>query len=72
MRNETFWELVSAYGTKDISLEDSMKVITSEAKSYEEAIADYSLLVKRTITPEEKLQIKELLKKNEKKSKDIN
>lgn len=67
MRNEVFWELVAMYGRKDISTEDAMSVIVGDTNSYEVAIADFSLLVKRTVTPEEKLKIKELLKERESK-----
>lgn len=67
MRNEVFWELVDMYGRKDISTEDAMSVIVGDTNSYEVAIADFSLLVKRTVTPEEKLKIKELLKERESK-----
>lgn len=59
--DDKFWELVDAYESGDVSKEDVMRMICNATKSYSVAIADWALLVKRTITKEEKLQIKEIL-----------
>ena len=59
MTDNEFWELVDKYERKDISKEDAIKEICDSNDSYTTAIADFSLLVKRTITKDEKLLIKE-------------
>lgn len=61
MNDEEFWDLVDRYESKDISKEDAIKEICKYAKTYEVAMADLELLVKRTITKDEKEMVKELL-----------
>lgn len=63
MTNEKFWELVDSYERKDITDEEAIKIICAATDDYLVAYADYSLLVRRVITTDEKKKMKELLNK---------
>ena len=72
MDDNRFWDLVDRFERKDISVNEVIQEICKFTKSYEVAMADLSLVVKRTITNEEKLYVKELLDaKSSKRSKRV-
>lgn len=69
MEDESFWALVDDFEAGKITVDEAIKDICRNTKNYNVAIADFSLVVKRTITKEEKLKIKEILDaKNNKRS----
>lgn len=61
MQDDQFWELEESYDRGKISAEDVIKDICRSTKNYNVATADISIILKRPITKEEKLQIKEIL-----------
>ena len=60
MSDELFWDLVDLYENKSISKDEAIEEICKYTKSYDVAVADFSLLKKGVITSEEKLLIKEI------------
>ena len=73
MNDNEFWDLVDRYERKDISVNEAVREICNHAKTYEVAMADLELLLKRTITKEEKLLVKEYLNdKNSKRNNRVN
>ena len=61
MQDEAFWSLVDDYESGKMSVDDVIAEICRNTKNYNVAIADFGLVVKRVITKEEKLKIKEYL-----------
>lgn len=70
LSDDRFWELVDLYEKKDITEEEVIDELCYYSKNFNVVMADYALLVGRTVTSEEKKLIKEKLnKKNAHKNK---
>lgn len=61
MQDDQFWALEEAYDNGKITSEDVINDICRSTKNYNVATADISIILKRAITKEEKLKIKEIL-----------
>lgn len=61
LTDDEFWDLTDKYESKKITEEQALDVILSHTNNYEVATADFTLLVKRGLTKEEKIKIKEKL-----------
>lgn len=61
MQDDQFWALEEAYDNGKATAEDVINDICRSTKNYNVATADISIILKRAITKEEKLKIKEIL-----------
>lgn len=61
MQDDQFWALEKDYDNGKITSEDVINDICRSTKNYNVATADISIILKRAITKEEKLKIKEIL-----------
>ena len=61
MDDNRFWELVDAYESKQMTKDEVIEEICRSTKSFDVAIADFALLIKRTVTKDEKNKIRELI-----------
>jgi hypothetical protein len=73
LTDDEFYELVDLYENGSIKSDDALDIILKHTNNYEVAEADFTLLVQRGITKEEKQKIKEALnEKNNKRGSKLN